>query len=956
MQRYLLWPLMAVLAASPHRAMNKPRTLVLRYGVAVLIVIAAAVLCLSNLEFARGTPFLLFYPVPLLAPLYGGLGPGLLAAALSGLAVDYMLLPPYYSFGFQQSDFIRVMIFVGIQAALCRLLYSWNNQLRQSEARFRSLYEHAAVGIEQVATDGRLLMVNPALCHMLGYSETELLSKRFVDITHPDDRERQAALLEAMLRGDRDSFEIEKRYLHRDGSPVWVSVTSSLVRSGDGHPLYRISIIQDVGERKRAEAEARRSQQTFAELIERAPFGIYVVDSQFRIAQMNTGSQNGAFRNVRPVIGRDLSEAMRILWPEPVAAEIIAVFRHTLETGEPYYSPPFIKPRHDVAVVESYEWELHRMALPDGQYGVICYYFDSTTLRAAEEAARESEERLRQAADLVGLLPYSWEPLTGALHWDSRLKALWGLPPDAVTNHDVFLAGVHPEDRAYVAERIARSLDPTADGNYDAEYRVNGADGVQRWVSARGQTRFADGTPVVHLGVALDITKRKRAEEALRTGEERLAAVIDNAMDAIITVDEKQRVVLFNAAAEKTFGCSAAEALGKPLDRFLPERFRTAHAGHIQTFGLTGTAARSMHFLKTLYGQRASGEEFPLEATISQARIGGQKLYTVILRDISHKKQAEELARLYAQSQELDQLKTEFFANISHELRTPLALILGPIRKRLAAGGMNEEERQDLERVDRNAGLLLRRVNDLLDLSKLDAGRMTAEYTATDLAVLGRLVASSFDSLASERGIHYLIDIPSALSAQLDHRKIERVLINLLSNAFRFTPVGGSVRFAIHQENDRAVVEVEDTGPGVPPNLREAIFERFRQVESGANQRLGGTGLGLSIARQFVSLHGGGITVSEASNASGALFRVDLPLLAPAGTQVLPAQEYDPEASRQAVEEFALRDVARSRSAGTREQSAPLVLIIEDNPDMSAFLSDRLSAHYRTDPAFDGQE
>jgi signal transduction histidine kinase len=148
-----------------------------------------------------------------------------------------------------------------------------------------------------------------------------------------------------------------------------------------------------------AESQLRRSQKTFSDVVERSPFGVYVVDSNFRIAQMNGRSQKGAFRNVRPVIGRDFSEAMRILWPEPVAQEIIAVFRQTLETGEPYYSPGFTNARLDVAVTESYEWELHRITLPDGQKGVICYYFDSTRLRQAEEATRQSEARYRELAE-----------------------------------------------------------------------------------------------------------------------------------------------------------------------------------------------------------------------------------------------------------------------------------------------------------------------------------------------------------------------------------------------------------------------------------------------------------------------------------------------------------------------------------------------------------------------------
>jgi PAS domain-containing protein len=132
-----------------------------------------------------------------------------------------------------------------------------------------------------------------------------------------------------------------------------------------------------------------------AELVERAPFGMYIVDSQFRIAHLNAASQAGVFRNVRPVIGRDLAETMRMLWPDTVAAGIIAAFRHTLNTGEPHYAPRFSNPRYDVESVEGYEWELYRTTLPDGQCGVVCYCFDSTKLREAEAALRDSDWQYR---------------------------------------------------------------------------------------------------------------------------------------------------------------------------------------------------------------------------------------------------------------------------------------------------------------------------------------------------------------------------------------------------------------------------------------------------------------------------------------------------------------------------------------------------------------------------------
>jgi signal transduction histidine kinase len=315
------------------------------------------------------------------------------------------------------------------------------------------------------------------------------------------------------------------------------------------------------------------------------------------------------------------------------------------------------------------------------------------------------------------------------------------------------------------------------------------------------------------------------------------------------------------------------------------------------------------------------------------------------------------MEKLYSQSQELDRLKTEFFANISHELRTPLALILGPVRKILAAGGMTEHERQDLELVERNARLLLRHVNDLLDLSKLDAGRMDAEYAEIDLALTVRRVASNFESLGEERGVGCVIEAPGSLPAEVDPPKVERVLLNLLSNAFKFTPAGGTVRIAVRRVGERAVVEVEDTGPGIPPEQGEAIFERFRQLEAGADRQFGGTGLGLSIAKQLVTLHGGSIRVEAGRERPGSLFIVELPLVAPAGALVTrTAVASDLEDARQAVEELQMRDTARRPAGPAHASSVPVVLLVEDNPDMNAFIADTLSAAHRVFRAFDGQE
>lgn len=315
-----------------------------------------------------------------------------------------------------------------------------------------------------------------------------------------------------------------------------------------------------------------------------------------------------------------------------------------------------------------------------------------------------------------------------------------------------------------------------------------------------------------------------------------------------------------------------------------------------------------------------------------------------------------EITRLLERTRELDDLKTKFFANVSHELRTPLALILGPIAKRLSAPDLTAEARRDLEVVDRNARLLHRHVTDLLDVAKLEAGHMTMRWADVDLARLVRFVASHFEVLTDEKRIRFAVTAPDSLSAQVDAEKCQRILLNLLSNAFKFTPEGGAVALTLKAEGGRALLTVKDDGPGVPAELREAIFDRFRQVDGGADRRFGGTGLGLAIVKEFVGLHGGRVNAVEASGG-GALFTVALPLTAPAGTVLEPAaEELDEAMARQTPDELRAPAQTAPPRASPAPPDAPLVLVVEDHPDMNAFVAESLGVSFRVATAFDGQE
>jgi PAS domain S-box-containing protein len=312
----------------------------------------------------------------------------------------------------------------------------------------------------------------------------------------------------------------------------------------------------------------------------------------------------------------------------------------------------------------------------------------------------------------------------------------------------------------------------------------------------------------------------------------------------------------------------------------------------------------------------------------------------------------EKITQLYQKTLELDKLKSQFFANVSHELRTPLTLIMAPLERRQRNADLSEAERHENEVMLRNARQLYRHVTDLLDAAKLESGRMTLNWAQVDLAGLTRSMASHFESVAAEHHVTYEVVVPDSLHAEADSEKLQRVLINLLSNAFKFTPDGGAIRVRLTDRDGSAVLEVEDNGPGVPSDMRIAVFERFRQVEGDARRRYGGTGLGLAIVKDLVELHGGTVMLDEAPGG-GALFSVRLPLIAPAGKVSGTAMPLDEVIDRQAVEELAIRGkTTDDLLAG----NAPLVLVVEDNADMNDFIATTLRPHYRVITARDGRE
>lgn len=265
------------------------------------------------------------------------------------------------------------------------------------DALFHAIADNASVALFIMDDRQHCVFMNPAAVDLTGYRLDEVQGKPlhdFVHYLHPDGTPyplHECPIDRAFP--ERNRMQGEEVFVHKDGHFYHVSFTASPIRDNAGTAVGTIIEVQDITQRREQQEREARSKQLLANLVERAPFGMYIVDADFRIALMNEGSQQVAFRNVRDVVGKDFGEAIRVLWPEPVASEVIAIFRHTLETGETYHSSDFRNPRRDVNAIEAYEWELQRVTMPDGRFGVVCHYFDSTRLRNAEIALRDADRR-----------------------------------------------------------------------------------------------------------------------------------------------------------------------------------------------------------------------------------------------------------------------------------------------------------------------------------------------------------------------------------------------------------------------------------------------------------------------------------------------------------------------------------------------------------------------------------
>ena len=435
---------------------------------------------------------------------------------------------------------------------------------------------------------------------------------------------------------------------------------------------------------------------------------------------------------------------------------------------------------------------------------------------------------------------------------------------------------VHKDGRRIL---VSLSMSPISDSNGV----LIGVAKIARDITARvsmEQSLFASSEKVRLL------TEQEAQARAASLADRRFRELIEDAPDGILQIDRSGKIAVANRTAEILFGYTQQEFLRLGVDDLVPEGHRANHAQHRANFTKAGFSRPMGGFGLNLLGRRKDGIEFPVEISLSHVKTPSGVSITAVVRDVTERKRMEEdvralqesyMAELEARQKEaerLNQLKNEFLASVSHELRTPLHTIIGfaDLLSEEFEGPLNPTQREFVSHIRRDSDHLLGLINDVLDLSRIEAGRLELHVESLSIHNAISEAVSAIKSHAEAKAVHVHGGDAEELHVVADPIRLRQILYNLLNNAVKFTSAGGDV--SVHAERDGGVVRVTvaDTGVGISPDEQQKIFDRFYQVSN----KSGGAGLGLAICKQLIELQGGSISV-ESELGRGSRFHFNLP-------------------------------------------------------------------------------
>ena len=712
-------------------------------------------------------------------------------------------------------------------------------ELAETDARFRTVLNQASVGVVQTDATGRMTMVNQRWCQMLGYSESELLGMSLAGVTDPATLEPTLAAVRRLAEGGSD-FDIEKRYLRKDGSLLWASSSVNALRTPEGEYLGLVAVVLDITEQHRRQALAHGQKQAFELALNGAPINA-VLEILARAAQEQSAD----------------SARVAIFFVDGEAS----CLRFGAAVGMP----------------ESYTRAID--GFPIGPQfpscGMAAYTGQTVIVRDV-------------AQDPL------WAPYLH-LAQDAAFRACWSFP---IRSFGGKVLGTLALYHTRPCEPDSRDLE---------------------FVSL-----LAD-TAAVLIARHRDITERKRAEDAFARltaqSEQRrrlYETILLNTPDLIYVFDLDHRFTYANEALLEVWGRTWDDAIGKNCLELGYEPWQAAmHDREIEQVIATKQPIRGEVPFAGTHGRRIYDYVFGPVLGVD----GEVEAITGTTRDITEHKQAEELLR------EADRRKDEFIATLAHELRNPLAPLRNGLQVMKVAGSNGETIEQCRAMMERQLTQLVRLVDDLMDVSRINNGKMDLRLERIAISAVIESAVETSRPLIDARRHQLTFVLPSEpLFVDGDLTRLAQVVANLLNNAAKYTEPGGQIAITVESRNSQVVMRVRDSGVGIPASMLPSIFDMFMQVEHPLSRTQGGLGIGLTLAQRLVEMHGGSIGVSSDGAGKGSEFTVRLPLPA----DVTSALSHG------------------SKSAPTRAPPTPRrILVADDNRDAADSLAVllRLAGH-----------
>ncbi len=774
---------------------------------------------------------------------------------------------------------------------------------------------------------GTILMINAQTETLFGYAPSELIGAPVETLLpsaihgqHIAGRTRFMAQPLPITPGA--GHDIFARRKNGEEFPVEISLSHHPVPGGE--PVV-LCTVRDVTERKRAR-EVIAAQRDLARLANANLPQAELWESCFQIVLHVSGMDSGGIYLLDNLartfdlvyhcgLGTDFVTAIaRIEDGTPSFKMILAGkplhFTKADMTAQPYYTAEglgtaaAIPIQHHSQVLGCLNIASHTLAsIPDSSRtaleAVAVEIGNIIVHQRTEEALQASREQLSQALIAARMGTWRWHIPANRLEWSPEAARIFGVDYTQ-TDFTKVVERFYPDDRARLVRSIQEAF--TQKQMLQLEYRILDPQGKIIWVTNYGHITYtADGKPLAVTALIQDITERKQAEENLRESEEKyrrlavdleervrqrtaqLQDLYDHAPAGYHSLDADGNIVQINQTALNMLGYTHADLLGKPASLiFAPPSEQT------WTENFRPLIANGEITDREMLAKRKDGTIFPVTLnTVAVYDANGQYVSSrTTMIDISERKRAEAALQLAnAELQRAIRIKDEFLASMSHELRTPLTAILG-LAESLSEqymGALNEEQLASLQTIESSGRHLLALINDILDLSKLEASQMILELGPVMVQEVCQSSLLFVKDAAHKKHIQVTSKLdPAVEQLHLDGRRLKQMLVNLLNNAVKFTPEGGQVELQVNSNaKDQTVsFSVSDTGIGIAQENLTRLFQPFVQLDSGLNRRYEGTGLGLALVARMVKLHGGSVTVAS-ELGKGSCFTITLPWQTP---------------------------------------------------------------------------